>query len=41
MVDKNKDGRINGKELQEAFRFLGTIYTDGEIMDLIREAGGK
>jgi len=38
--DKNKDGRMTARELQECFRYLGTIYSDGEIMDLVREAGG-
>mmetsp|Transcript_7589 Transcript_7589/g.10472 ORF Transcript_7589/g.10472 Transcript_7589/m.10472 type:complete len:149 (+) Transcript_7589:110-556(+) len=38
--DKNKDGRINGKELQALMRHMGTIQTDAETMEMIRECGG-
>jgi Ca2+-binding EF-hand superfamily protein len=39
--DKNKDGRINDKELQALMRHLGVIMTTAEILEMIREAGGK
>jgi hypothetical protein len=41
LYDKNKDGRVSAKELQEIFRYLGTIYQDHEILELIREQGGS
>jgi len=40
LYDKNKDGRVNAKELQELMRYMGNIYADGEIMDLMRQFGG-
>eukprot|EP01117_Protostelium_nocturnum_P011097 TRINITY_DN4028_c0_g1_i1.p1 TRINITY_DN4028_c0_g1~~TRINITY_DN4028_c0_g1_i1.p1 ORF type:complete len:150 (+),score=47.86 TRINITY_DN4028_c0_g1_i1:163-612(+) len=38
--DKNNDGRINGKELQALMRYLGSIQSDAETMEMIRECGG-
>lgn len=38
--DKNKDGRVNGKELQALMRYMGTILSDAETMEMIRECGG-
>jgi len=39
--DKNKDGRINGKELSGLMRFMGVILSDAEVMEVIRECGGS
>jgi len=39
--DKNHDGRINAKELQALMRHMGSIQTDGETMEMIRECGGS
>lgn len=40
LFDKKKQQRINPKEFQEMLRYLGFIYQDGEVMDMIKEAGG-
>jgi Ca2+-binding EF-hand superfamily protein len=39
--DKNKDGRVSAKELQELMRYMGTIHTDSETMEMVRECGGN
>lgn len=33
--------RLNAKDLQGLMRQLGTIQTDAETMEMIREAGGE
>ncbi len=41
LFDKNKDNQLSPKELQETMRYLGNIYSDGEIIDMIKEVGGN
>ncbi|PRP74842.1 calmoduline [Planoprotostelium fungivorum] len=38
--DKNNDGRVNGKELQALMRHMGTIQSDAETVEMMRECGG-